>query len=374
MECEHAAVLTTLEPGAVIAGKYRVESLLGRGGMGAVYAATNDAIGRRVAIKVLVADLQGHAEAQRRFELEAQAAAVIGHPGIVDVLDMGLTEAGEPYIVMEQLEGLTLRQLLGAELRLTPGLAVAVMGPVLDALAAAHAAGVVHRDIKPANIFICSRPRATIKLLDFGVSRFSSVQGFTATGVTLGTPKYMAPEQVLGEKTVGPAADLFSVGAVLYRMLAGQAPLDGCADTASILIALHQPQAPLATSCPELAPELTTLVDALLERDMRARPDDAAALARQLRALAAPEDEALFAMLPAAPRLTSTPRPQLGRSAAARARVSRQPPDPKAPERAPRPRSTTRRPPPGARRSSSPRWWRWPSSVQELRTGFWAPR
>jgi serine/threonine-protein kinase len=333
--------VSTLAPGAVIAGKYRIEALLGRGGMGAVYAATNEDIGRRVAIKVLVADLQGQAEAQRRFELEAQAAAVIGHPGIVDVLDMGQTDAGEPYIVMEQLEGLTLRQVMTGQGALSPGLAVAAMGPVLDALAAAHAAGVVHRDIKPANIFVCSRPRDTIKLLDFGVSRFSGTQGFTRTGVTLGTPKYMAPEQVLGERTVGPAADLFSVGAVLYRALVGRSPLEGLSETAAIIRALKAPQAPLLEVKADVPAPLAALVDALLSRELSRRPADAAEVAAQLRACAPSLDRELFALLPALPRVPTRPRgaskvaPAVQRRGAQAAAATEQELPPVAPNRTP---------------------------------------
>ena len=143
-----------LPPGTLIAGKYELEGLLGEGGMGAVYQATNLAIGRRVAIKILHAAVADREDVRRRFEMEAKAAAVISHPGIVDVLDMGQTDEGEPFIVMEHLEGMTLRSLNKEFKGLTPEQSVGVMLPVLDALAAAHRAGVIHRDVKPANIFV----------------------------------------------------------------------------------------------------------------------------------------------------------------------------------------------------------------------------
>ncbi len=277
------SVSSHLPPGTLIAGKYALEGLLGEGGMGAVYQATNLSIGRRVAIKILNAAVSDREDVRRRFELEAKAAAVIDHPGIVDVLDMGQTDEGEPFIVMEHLEGITLRALF-KELRcLTPGQAVGVMAPVLEALAAAHRAGVIHRDVKPANIFVCARPQV-VKLLDFGVSRFGQSSGLTQTGSTIGTPRYMAPEQVLGEDDLGPEADLYSVGAVLYTLLSGRPPHGSGSDLSMLARVLNETPPALATLTPHLPPALTSLVDTLLLKDRAQRPRDAAKVKAQLLA------------------------------------------------------------------------------------------
>ncbi len=298
----------SLEPGSLIAGKYSVDGVLGTGGMGSVYAATNTAIGRRVAIKVLISNLVDKEDIQRRFELEAQAAAVIGHPGIVDVLDMGETEEGEPFIVMEYLEGATLRQVYKSIGPFTPAEAVAVVVPMLDALSAAHQAGVIHRDIKPANIFICTKPTRAIKLLDFGVSRFGKGSGLTQTGTAMGTPQYMSPEQVLGEKDVGPESDLYSVGAVLYHLLGGRPPYDADSDMATLARVLTEEHKPLKTVRPELPDALCRIVDKLLIKERAKRSNDAALVRKALAAAATPGADRIFeSATTIASRTTSSP-------------------------------------------------------------------
>ena len=271
-----------LPPGTLIAGKYELEGLLGEGGMGAVYQATNLAIGRRVAIKILHAAVADREDVRRRFDMEAKAAAVISHPGIVDVLDMGQTDEGEPFIVMEHLEGMTLRSLNKEFKGLSPEQAVGVMLPVLDALAAAHRAGVIHRDVKPANIFVCAKPQV-VKLLDFGVSRFGQSSGLTNTGTAVGTPRYMAPEQVLGEADLGPEADLYSVGAVLYALLSGKLPHGSGSDMALLARTLHDTPAALDTITTGLPPALCALVDSLLLKDRARRPSDASKVKQSLK-------------------------------------------------------------------------------------------
>jgi tRNA A-37 threonylcarbamoyl transferase component Bud32 len=332
-----------LQPGTVIAGKYSIEGLLGEGGMGAVYRATNIAIGRRVAIKVLGADVVDREDARKRFELEARAAAVIDHPGIVDVLDMGQVATGEPYIVMEHLEGGTLRAVAREVNGLRPNQVVAVMSPVLDALQAAHAAGIVHRDVKPANIFVCGKPQV-VKLLDFGVSRFGGSNGLTSTGVVVGTPRYMAPEQVLGVTDLGPEADLYSVGAVLYALLSGKLPHGSGSDVTVLARILHDAPAPLASLVSGLPEPLTSLVDSLLLKDRALRPHAAAAVRAALEAAVAPGD--LSPIYAAARRL--------GEAAALRT------PSPSAP-RGPAPGSQSDAPPapPGNEEvPAAPRWGR----------------
>jgi serine/threonine-protein kinase len=233
--------------GDLIAGKYRIVGTLGQGGMGSVYEAVNDAVGKRVAVKLLNANLADNPEFGRRFELEARAAALINHPGIVDVLDFGRDADGSPYIVMEHLQGLTVRALQRAVGPLRAGLATAIVAPALEALAAAHDAGVVHRDLKPANLFLSLQPTQSVRILDFGISKFSlGGEGVTQTGTTLGTPAYMSPEQLLDGRTVGPAADLYSMGAVLYSLLAGRPPFEADSDFAMVAQVLSKPHRPVA--------------------------------------------------------------------------------------------------------------------------------
>ncbi len=308
--------MTVLEPGTTFADKYLIDGVLGKGGMGAVYSATNQSIGRRVAIKVLVADLADRDDIKARFSLEARAAAVINHPGIVDVLDMGETEDGEPFIVMEHLEGATLKAVFRKHGVFAPEQAVGVLVPLLDALAAAHQANVIHRDIKPANVFLCTKPQRLVKLLDFGISRFGQSTGLTHSGTAVGTPKYMAPEQVLGEKTIGPSADLYSVGALLYELLGGRAPYDADSDIATLAKLLKEEHQPLMQLRPDLPAQLCDFVDALLVKEPERRAKDAAKVKESLLALVkAGELSSLFDIAQdAAVRSQSggTPRPPTG--------------------------------------------------------------
>ncbi|MDX2010166.1 MAG: serine/threonine-protein kinase [Myxococcaceae bacterium] len=306
--------------GSIIAGKYRLVGMLGQGGMGSVYDAVNDAVGRRVAIKFLDPALIENPEFARRFELEARAAAVIGHPGIVDVLDMGRTDEGVPFIVMEHLAGITARALHKATPNLPPAIATAVIVPVLDALAAAHAAGVVHRDLKPANIFLVVKPRPGVKVLDFGISKFGTGEGtgLTRTGTTLGTPAYMAPEQLRSGRSASPASDLYAVGATLYALLAGRPPFEADSDYALVAQVLTEPHLPLATARPDLPAGLLDLVEALLEKDPARRPADAEAVKASLLEVCPPDVAGLAsraaALMPARANSSDVvPRPSAGR-------------------------------------------------------------
>jgi eukaryotic-like serine/threonine-protein kinase len=309
----------TLETGSTFAGKYRIDGVLGRGGMGSVFAATNLSVGRRVAIKVM--DTSNVDEGQRagllhRFKLEAQAASLIDHPGIADVIDMGETQDGAPYMVMEFLEGATLKAVQKVLGPLTLGQTMAVLDPVLDALAAAHAAKVIHRDIKPANIFLTTRPRQAVKVLDFGISRFGAGTGLTQTGTAMGTPQYMSPEQVRGEKGGGPEADLYSVGALIYALLNGKPPFDSDSDMAVLARVLTDKHVPLIDVA-NVPPALSRLVDRLLTKDRNARPSSASELRQTLLTFATPDPEPLFqaALLAVKGELArGTPRPNTGSS------------------------------------------------------------
>ena len=219
--------------GQTIDKKYRIARLLGEGGMGSVYLAEHVLIGKRVAVKFLIAEFVRNEEAVKRFFREARAAATIDHKNIIDVMDMGISAQGEPYIVMEYLEGESLADLMARCGPIDFAAALGIAVPVLSALAAAHDKGIVHRDLKPENVFIVSRKgeEPLIKLIDFGISKFTGESAqetkLTQTGALLGTPEYMSPEQARGKGDLDHRADIYSVGLMLYEMLGGELPFTG---------------------------------------------------------------------------------------------------------------------------------------------------
>jgi hypothetical protein len=220
--------------GRLLEGKYRIVRLIGEGGMGSVYEAEHTLIGRPVAVKVLHGDFADSTDALERFRREARAATAIRHPNIIEITDMGMTSTGQPFLVMELLEGVSLATLLAAASPIPTVRAVDLISQVLDALEAAHDKGIVHRDLKPDNVFIVqdrSRPDF-VKLLDFGISKVTApgVAGglsMTRTGSVMGTPNYMAPEQAMGKKDVDHRADLWAVGVMLYEAFTGRLPYLG---------------------------------------------------------------------------------------------------------------------------------------------------
>jgi eukaryotic-like serine/threonine-protein kinase len=287
-----------LSPGALIDGKYRIERTLGRGGMGAVFLATHEGLDRKVAVKVLDMSIEHNPEAVERFKREGRVAAAIGHPGVVEVLDTGTTETGMPYLVMEYLEGPTLRQFFKRSGPLEAPLVAAIMLPVLDALHAAHQKDILHRDLKPANVLLAVRPRREVKLLDFGISKFlRSVTVITRTGVALGTPQYMSPEQMEGEKELTPAADLYAVGVLFFELLAGRGPF--VADNEfQLMRQVVMGGAPLLQAMrPGLPPRLCTLVDALLRKHPQDRPASADDVRKILLEAVQPAEELLWSQV-----------------------------------------------------------------------------
>ncbi|MCA9605174.1 MAG: protein kinase [Myxococcales bacterium] len=268
--------------GRIVGKKYRVERQIGEGGMGAVYEAEHIHTKRRVALKVLLDERSRPTDAAR-FMREARAASQIGHPGIVEVLDAGY-EGGRPYVALELLEGQTLEDALD-EGELTLAQLRDVMLQVLDALHAAHEAGIVHRDIKPENIFLCEGPEGLrAKLLDFGIAK--TVEGvdtkLTVTGTVMGTPAYMSPEQAKGD-VVDRRADLWSVGAMLFRAVVGHPPFR--ADNYNILIAriLTQDPPPIRERHPTLPEGFAAAIESGLVRKPEARVETALAMAALLR-------------------------------------------------------------------------------------------
>jgi eukaryotic-like serine/threonine-protein kinase len=217
-----------VRPGLVIAGKYRLEEQIGRGSMGTVYRAVHVTLGQRVAVKLISAEHSQSVEARRRFSTEAKAVAKLRSRHVVQVYDDGETAEGNPYIVLELLEGETLEQRIERERDISLRDATRVVAHVGRALARAHAEGIVHRDLKPANIFLVETEDDEVgwlaKVLDFGIAKLDGQgqSGTTQAGTVLGTPLFMSPEQVRGASSVDHRADLYSLGMCLYHMLTGE--------------------------------------------------------------------------------------------------------------------------------------------------------
>jgi len=264
-------------PGDVIAGKYRVERVLGTGGMGCVLEATHQVTGKRFAVKWLLPDLSGQGDAVQRFIREAQVAGRFEHPNVVEVYDVG-QERGSFFMVMELLQGESLGARLRGRGKLMPDEACALIIPCLRGVHRAHQAGIVHRDLKPDNIFVCT-PTAEIpetpKVLDFGISKVAARAGevsasITRTGLVMGTPHYMSPEQLRG-KEMDHRVDVYAFGVIMYELLSGKLPFPG--DTygeLAVKIATETP-APLLRENPKLAPGLVAVVNKAMSRDPAAR-------------------------------------------------------------------------------------------------------
>ncbi|MCA8978601.1 MAG: protein kinase [Planctomycetes bacterium] len=261
--------------GRLVAGRYRIGSLLGEGGMGAVYEAVQEDLGRPVAIKVMHENLQVATEALARFQREAKAAASLGHPNIAQVTDFGADE-GRAYLVMDRLPGASLASILEREGRLSPDRACGITVQLLSALEAAHGAGFVHRDIKPDNIFIVPMAGVgeIVKVLDFGVAKLldeaNAEKPLTALGQILGSPAYMAPEQVRA-LPVDARADIFAVGATMYRALSGALPFDVATLAELVRAIVSETPKPLEALAPGIDPNLDAIVAKAMQKDPNAR-------------------------------------------------------------------------------------------------------
>jgi eukaryotic-like serine/threonine-protein kinase len=287
---------TALEPGIIIAGKLRVVRMLGAGGMGAVYEVEHQITKHRRALKLMH---RGMAllvpDAVTRFLREASAAGRIGNPHIVETFDAGELPSGEPYIVMEMLQGRSLADLIVQGGPLDAALVADIMQQACDGVQAAHDAGIIHRDLKPENLFLVDGPVPLLKILDFGVSKFDpEVTGdarVTAEGATLGTPTYMAPEQLGGDGEIDARTDVYALGVVLYECLTGAIPYSANSLPELAMRIYEGRYAPLHTLRPELQPEFEAIVARAMARDKR----DRFATVRELGA-------ALGAFVPALPR------------------------------------------------------------------------
>ena len=259
--------------GRGIGEKYSVQRLIGAGGMGAVYVAENTWTGRRVAVKVMRPEFAANDAAVRRFMLEARTATQIAHPNIVEILDMGRDADGSLYIVQELLIGVDLRAYLDEHDRLRAVEALNIIVPIMGALVAAHKRGIVHRDIKPENIFLQrdSSGEFAPKIIDFGISKIVDKEGpglsNTGTGVAIGTPYYMSPEQARGEADLDGRSDVWSVGAVLYEMLAGRTPFHTDNYNLLIVAILTEVVPRIDAVVSDVPTDIAEIVHKALERD-----------------------------------------------------------------------------------------------------------
>jgi serine/threonine-protein kinase len=268
--------------GTILQGKYRLDRVLGVGGMASVYAATHRNK-KQFAVKILHRELALSGPLRARFLREGYAANAVQHRGTVVVLDDDMTDDGEVFLVMELLEGETVEELWARSSRRLPADVVVRIGTqLLDVLAAAHAHGVVHRDIKPANLFVTQS--GTLKVLDFGIARLldSMTQITTQSGIAFGTPAFMSPEQAQGRTEIGPAADIWAVGATLFTLLSGHYVHEGDNPQAMILRAATRPARRVTEVYPVPEP-LAAVVDRALERDSAKRWQGAAAMRDALR-------------------------------------------------------------------------------------------
>ncbi len=271
-----------------MAGKYLVKGVLGSGGMGVVLHAENNTISLPVAIKLLHGNLVSDESTVERFRREAQAAAGTGHQHIVEIYDMGVTDDGIPFIVMEMLEGTTLQKVLKREKVMEPTRAGRICIQVLSALSAVHAKSIVHRDLKPANVILTGRGGKYdfIKLVDFGISKFreggKDAGGLTATGMVLGTPHYMSPEQARGDKGIDHHADIYAVGAMLYRCVSGRVPYPGKNYNQIIAQILTELPPPVRTVNPSVSAPLAAVIEKAMARNPVDRYDSAASFAADI--------------------------------------------------------------------------------------------
>ncbi|MCC6217735.1 MAG: serine/threonine protein kinase [Polyangiaceae bacterium] len=281
-----AAGSMNVEPGVVLAGKYRVERVLGQGGMGYVVAARDLQLDRRVAVKFLLPEVLGVPDAAARFLREARASVRIQNEHVVRVIDVGTLETGAPYMVMEYLEGSDLGALVQQRGVLPVSEAADYVIQACAALAEAHASGIVHRDIKPANLFLAKRAGGSsmIKVLDFGISKVTQAgdAGLTKTSSMMGSPLYMSPEQMKNAKDVDARADQWALGCILYELTTGTTPFLGESIPQICAAILAQEPPPPSSHRPELPAEFEGVVMRCLRKTPEERFADVADLTAAL--------------------------------------------------------------------------------------------
>ena len=304
--------------GKIIDGKYKINSVLGEGGMGTVFEAEHVAIGRSVAVKVLHPAQASKKVAVKRFHQEARAAGGIGHPNICEVYDMGSLPDASPYLVMERLTGETLASRIAAEGGLPFDEMIDVGMQVLAGLSAAHERGILHRDIKPENVFLVRRAGfpAVVKILDFGVSKMTMSLGhsdweedtdLTKTGMVMGTPYYMSPEQARGERNLDARLDIYAAGVLLYEALTGRRPFSGTNYNSLLLQILAGGAPPMRTLRPSVPPAIEEVVARAMAKSRDDRYATATEMQRALGRVRPSTDRRSSARTPVAVQRVMTP-------------------------------------------------------------------
>ena len=263
--------MTRVSPGDVLGGRYRLDRRVASGGMADVWAAADDVLQRRVAVKIMRPDPDHEELFALRFRDEALHSAALIHTNIATLFDYG-EDDGVAFLVMELVDGQPLSAMIKERRRIDPDQVRSIIGQCALALGVAHEARVVHRDVKPANILV--RDDGLVKLTDFGIARAVDASGHTRAGDLLGTPSYLSPEQALGRPATG-ASDLYALGIVGHEMLSGAKPFDKPTPIATAMSHLHEPPPPLPDDVPE---DLVGVIEHLLEKDPRNRPENARAV------------------------------------------------------------------------------------------------
>ncbi|HTQ08073.1 MAG TPA: serine/threonine-protein kinase [Polyangiaceae bacterium] len=286
-----------VQPGATVAGKYRVDRVLGVGGMGVVVAAHDALLDRRVAIKFLSDAGAQNPEAVARFAREARSAARIESEHVARVIEVGTLESGAPYMVMEYLDGTDLSRRVSEQGPLPVAEAVDYVLQACEAIAEAHALGIIHRDLKPANLFLTRRADGStfVKVLDFGISKAAANTSssapelsLTKTAAVMGSPLYMAPEQMRSTRQVDARTDIWAIGVILHELVSGKMPFEASAMPELCAMVLTEPPTPLRTDCPHAPPALAAVVERCLEKEPAQRFANLAELTQTLVALAPP--------------------------------------------------------------------------------------
>jgi len=284
------------QPGDVVGGKFKIEGVLGTGGMGVVFTARHVQLGQKVAIKVLRRKTAASPDAVSRFLREARTAVNLQSAHVVRVMDVGTLDDGLPYMVMEHLTGTDLCDLLGQRKALPVEEAVDYVLQGMEAVAEAHSMGLVHRDLKPANLFLTTRPDGSglVKVLDFGISKATegSEQGdqsLTATSAVMGSPMYMSPEQLRSSKNVDTRTDIWALGIILYELVSGRFPFEDETVTGLCARIAADPPVPLREHRPDVPPAFEAVVARCLAKNMKDRPQTVGELAVALRPFASAE-------------------------------------------------------------------------------------
>ena len=301
--------------GVVLGAKYRLEKKIGEGGMGKIYLSRHITLGKKYAVKMLNPEFSNNQEAIERFRREAVTAGELEHPNIINVTDIDYTKDGQAYIVMEFLDGCELRDILREEPVLPFQRLLRILYQVSRALDAAHSKGIIHRDLKPENIFIIDRAdqKDVVKILDFGISKIKGGKGgtnLTQTGMVIGTPHYMAPEQARGDKDIDHRVDIYALGSIAYEMFTGKLPVNGDSPTAILMkILLEEPPFP-ETLNPNINPALSMTIRSAMAKDPNDRFMSCMQFVEALRNAAQIQTTAIRTSSFAAPVMqTQTPPP-----------------------------------------------------------------